>query len=356
MTSPRPSELLCQRAPAVALMLAAVITTGCQSFMMKVNEQPITPPAPTGEGQMPNEMSKVTHPTYRIGPPDLLIVEAVKIVPKPPYKLETFDIVLIAAELDALPTEAPLQAEFSIDQEGNVDLGSKYGKVSIVNLTVEEATEKLKTHLRRLGHETEISVSLTQIAGHQTIAGQVMVTLDGTINLGKYGPIHVAGLTLKEAERAIEAKLSDVLQNPQVSVTVAQFLSQTIWVITEGAGLGDNVLRLPVTGNETVLDAISAIRGIPQMSSHKIWVARPTPGGEHAQQLLPVDWDAIVKLADTSTNWQLMPDDRLFISADPLATAYNRIDRTLQPADRAFGFALLGTRSLNAIKRFGLLR
>ncbi len=356
MTSPRPSEPPRRRAFAIALMLVAVITTGCQSFMMPINEQPITPPAPNGEGQMPNEMSKVSHPTYRIGPPDLLIVEAVKVVPKPPYKLDTFDIVRITADPEELPPEAPIQAEFSIDQEGNVDLGPTYGKVSIVNLSIGDATEKLKTHLRRLGHETEISVSLLQIAGQQEIAGEVMVTLDGTINLSKYGSVHVAGLTTEEAARAIEQKLSDVLQDPEVSVSVAQFLSQSCWVVIEGAGLGDNIVKLPVTGNETVLSAISDINGIPQMSSQNIWVVRPTPDSEHTRQILPVDWDAIVKRGDTSTNWQLMPGDRLFISADPLVTAANRLNRTLQPVDRAFGFALLGTRALNAIKRFGLIR
>ena len=113
---------------------------------------------------------------------------------------------------------------------------------------------------------------------------------------------------------------------------------------------------LPVTGNDTVLDAISALGGISQLSSQKIAVVRPTPGGEHAHQILPVDWDGIVKRGDAATNWQLMADDRLFIGPDLSTLATNQINRSLAPAERAFGFVGLGTRALQAIVRFGLIQ
>ena len=55
--------------------------------------------------------------------------------------------------------------------------------------------------------------------------------------------------------------------------------SKVYYVITEGAGQGDLVARLPITGNETVLDAISQINGLSRLSSKNIWIARPTPSG-----------------------------------------------------------------------------
>ena len=63
--------------------------------------------------------------------------------------------------------------------------------------------------------------------------------------------------------------------------------SKVYYVITEGAGFGDNVRRLPITGNETVLDAISQVQGFSRLSSKNIWIARPSPAG--CDQILPVD-------------------------------------------------------------------
>ena len=71
--------------------------------------------------------------------------------------------------------------------------------------------------------------------------------------------------------------------------------SKVYYVITQGAGLGDNVRRLPITGNETVLDAISQVNGLSQVSSKKIWIARPAPHDFGCQQILPIEWDAITQ-------------------------------------------------------------
>ena len=74
--------------------------------------------------------------------------------------------------------------------------------------------------------------------------------------------------------------------------------------------MGDNVRRLPVTGNETVLDAIAKVNGLSQLSSKKIWIARPAPDQFGCQQILPVDWDAITQGGQTATNYQVLPGDR----------------------------------------------
>ena len=96
--------------------------------------------------------------------------------------------------------------------------------------------------------------------------------------------------------------------------------SKVYYVITQGAGLGDSVRRLPVTGNETVLDAISQINGLSQVSSKKIWIARPAPHNFGCQQILPIEWDAITQGAQTATNYQILPGDRLFVAEDELVT------------------------------------
>ena len=118
------------------------------------------------------------------------------------------------------------------------------------------------------------------------VTGQYLVGPDGTLNLRQYGQIHIAGKTVTEARVAIEKHLQQFLDSPQVSVDVLAFNSKVYYVITQGAGLGDSVRRLPVTGNETVLDAVSQVNGLSQVSSKKMWIARPAPHNFGCQQIL----------------------------------------------------------------------
>ena len=98
-------------------------------------------------------------------------------------------------------------------------------------------------------------------------------------------------------------------------------------MITQGAGLGDSVRRLPVTGNETVLDAISQTNGLSQVSSKKIWIARPSASDPEKAKILPVDWDGITDRGATATNYQIFPGDRIYIGEDPLVTRSNLLSR-----------------------------
>ncbi len=55
----------------------------------------------------PRELDKAILPQYRIEPPDILVIEALNLVPKPPYKLRVLDVLSIQVE-GTLP-DAPIQ-------------------------------------------------------------------------------------------------------------------------------------------------------------------------------------------------------------------------------------------------------
>ena len=59
------------------------------------------------------------------------------------------------------------------------------------------------------------------------------------------------------------------LDNPEISLDVFAYNSKVYYIVTQGAGQGDAVYRFPITGNETVLDAISQINGLNFNSSKK---------------------------------------------------------------------------------------
>jgi protein involved in polysaccharide export with SLBB domain len=332
--------------------MALVSAGGCTAFLEPREPYPITPPEPSPASPVPRELDMVSLPAYVIEPPDILFLQAVKIVPKPPHKLEPFDALLIRVA-NAF-SDQPIAEAFYVDPEGTVDLGPAYGRVKVVGLTTDEAQAEIRRHLSAIIEDPQVSVSLALSSGAQQISGEHLVGPDGRINLSTYGSVYVAGLTLAEARQAIESHLSLFLEDPQVAVDVFAYNSKTYYVITQGAGQGDDVVELPITGNETVLDAIAQLGGLSQLSSTRIFIARAAPNGVGCEQILPVNWDAISRGGSTATNYQLMPHDRLYISQDPFVTFNALVFKYTQPFERMFGFVSLGTATLNQIKRFGL--
>lgn len=337
---------------AFCIASSLVVQCGCAAFFAPREPYPAPPPDPSPASTAPRELDMVTMPPYVIEPPDILSINAIKVVPKPPHILEPFDGILIRA-LGVLPDQ-PIADAFFIDPEGKVDLGPSYGQVQVANMTTDEAQAALQKHLAQLFEDPVVTVSLAYSAGAQQITGEHLVAMDGRVNLGTYGEVYVAGMTKAEARTAIEEQLSQFLEKPQVVVDVFAYNSKKYYVVTQGAGFGDNVTEAPITGKETVLDAISRIGGISQLSSTRIWIARPAPNGVGCEQTLPVDWEAITKGGSTATNYQLLPGDRLFIAQDPFITFGSLVTKYTRPFETLFGFVSLGTAMANRITRYGL--
>ena len=342
-------------AHALALVALLLQATGCNIYgrpqRATTQQVMIDAECPPEPGRMPaKELAKVTLPAYVIEPPDILLIDALRVVPKPPFKIQSFDTLQVIVEGTLL--EQPINGLYVVEPGGMLDLGPSYGKVFVGNLSLEEAQDAVFKHLKRVLKEPQVSLTLAQAAGQQQIAGEHLVGPDGTINLGTYGSVYVTGLTLEEAKAAIEKHLSQFLDAPLVSVDVFAYNSKVYYVVTEGAGFGDNIARFPVTGNETVLDAVSQINGLSRLSSKDIWIARPAPSGVGCDQVLPVDIDAIMKGGSTATNYQILPGDRVFIAQDQWVAFDSIVGKVTAPFERIFGFTLLGTSLVQQINRF----
>ena len=341
-----------RRGIAWLLIAYQAALTGCTAFMEPRNPIPVTAPEAPPTSPVPRELEKVTLPRDVIEPPDILLIEGVKLVPKSPHRIETFDVLLIRV-IGAFP-EQPIDNSYNVDADGTVNLGPTYGRISVVGQTIEEAEDEIRDQLSKVLTDVDVSVSLLSSMGAQAITGQHLVAMDGCVNLGTYGAVRVAGMTLEEARAAIELKLTERLDDPEVFVDVLAYNSKVYYIITQGAGLGDDVTRQPITGNETVIDAVAALGGISQVSSTRMWIARPAPNGVGCEQILPIEWNDIAQGASTATNYQLLPGDRLFIAQDRLTNFNTVVNKLLNPFERIFGFVSLGTSMANRIVRFGL--
>ncbi len=339
----------------LACLAAVPWLTGCRTFgrpqLHSAQQALLDSQCPPNAEKMPaKELAKVTLPAYVIEPPDILMVDALRVVPKPPFRIQSFDTLQVIVEGTLL--EQPINGLYVVEPGGMLDLGPSYGKVMVGGQSLDEAQDAVFRHLKRVLKEPQVSLTLAQAAGQQQVAGEHLVGPDGTINLGTYGTVYVTGLTLDEAKAAIEKHLSKYLDAPLVSVDVFSYNSKVYYVVTEGAGFGDNVARFPVTGNETVLDAIAQINGISRLSSKDIWVARPAPSGVGCDQVLPVDIEAIMKGGSTATNYQLLPGDRVFIAQDQWIAFDSIVGKLTAPFERIFGFALLGSSTVQQFNRF----
>ena len=345
----------------VLMLVCVPAVTGCYTISTEIVGQalpnlddPAEAPWVPPELAPPRELAKMSLPDYRLEPPDEIQIEMLKAIPVPPYRLGIYDFVSIDVRgtlLDWPITSDPKQGggPKQIDNDGTVDLGAPYGKVRIAGLTVDEAEKVVTSHLKAVLKYPEVSLRLAQGSPIQPISGAYRIGPDGSINLRAYGTVRLAGLTVTDAKRKLEAHLSQYFDSPQVSVTVLGYNSKVYYVITQGAGQGDKVMRLQVTGNETVLDAISQLGGLSQYSSTDIWIARPAPAHFGCAQIIPIDWEAITRDAITETNYQILPGDRIYIGEDEAVAWSAFIAKVTGPAEQILG---IGMRAGSAIRNF----
>jgi polysaccharide biosynthesis/export protein len=334
---------------ALLLALALVLLAGGSGCRTWWGLRPVPAKAVGAQPSfVPSEKNMVSLPPYTLEPPDILLVDAQRIIPKEPFHIQPLDVLQV--EVKGTKPDQPITGLYLIEPSGMLNLGPGYGKVKVGGLSLEEATAATVKQLKRILTNPEVSITLNESGGQQQIIGQHLIAPDGTINLGTYGQVYVAGLTIPEARQAIEKHLSDYLEAPEVAVDIYAFNSKVYYVITQGAGFGDNIQRFPVTGNETVLDAISQVQGLSRLSSKNIWIARPAPSG--CDQILPVRWDEIAAGAGTGTNYQVLPGDRVFIEQDHMIALDSWVNKMLNPIERIFGTSLLGMQTVQTSRNF----
>jgi polysaccharide export outer membrane protein len=336
----------------LACAVAAVFGAGCHMSCDPTHgccHPPKFNPCNIADAPVPKELNKVSLPPYVIETPDILLIDAIRIIPLPPYRVEPLDVLYITGT--NVFESNPINGLYPVDPDGTINLGPSYGGVvRVADMTTDEIQKVLQNKVRQFAKAAEITVSLAQSRGVQQIAGQHIVRPDGTVGLGSYGSVYVAGMTIAQAKAAIESHLAKYLYRPEVAIDVWAFNSKFYYVITDFAGAGEQVARLPHTGNETVLDAISQIGGLSAVSSKKIWVARPAPSDCGHDQILPVDWCGITRRGQVKTNYQLLPGDRVYILSQPLTKFDTYFARVLSPIQRGLGVTLLGVGTVRTIQ------
>ena len=115
----------------------------------------------------------------------------------------------------------------------------------------------------------------------------------------------------QEAEFEFEQAVEKTIAQNRISVRVVNMASQRFYVLGEVNSPG----FYSYTGTEDVLFAITEAGGLTSKAdSHQIVLVRPTACGS-CKIVLRTCYQQIVQLGDTSTNYQILPGDRVFVPA-----------------------------------------
>jgi protein involved in polysaccharide export with SLBB domain len=147
------------------------------------------------------------------------------------------------------------------------------------------------------------------------LPGDQPVLPDGTIQLGQYGRLLAAGKTVEQVEAEANALIGRQVRDagPVVARLVTRD-SKVYYVVGEV----NAPAAIQWKGRETVLDAIFAAGGLTSNASRRnIILSRPTPPGG-CRVVLPVCWNEIVQLGDTTTNYQVKAGDRIYVPTKTL--------------------------------------
>jgi protein involved in polysaccharide export with SLBB domain len=201
---------------------------------------------------------------------------------RPPHIVEPPDL-LIVEVLEALPGR-PISGERLVRPDGTISLGF-YGDIAVAGLTIPEIKEKIIQHLRRFITDEQLG----------------MVELDDETGEPLIDP------------RTKQPKTRAPKDSTTVFVDVTAYNSQNYYVEGEVNTPG----RLPCTGGDTVLDVLSYAGGVlPSADRTKIRLVRSFPKGS-PPRVLPVDYEEITMGTDSSTNYSILPNDRLVVPRDP---------------------------------------
>lgn len=139
-----------------------------------------------------------------------------------------------------------------------------------------------------------------------TLSGSILVRPDGMISLALLGDVQASGLTPLQLSEQISTKLKKYIQDPNVSVVIAQIHSKVVYL------LGEVVKRGPVemTPGMTLLEAIASAGGLTDFAnSKKVYILRNEAG---TQQKIPANYKEALK-GNPALNVVLKPGDTIVV-------------------------------------------
>lgn len=140
---------------------------------------------------------------------------------------------------------------------------------------------------------------------------EVRITQEHTITLPLIGQVSVKGLTVRQAEESIRALYDkDYLVNPQINLTVLEYVETTVQVV--GSVNNPGVVRFPPEQKLTLMEAIARAGGHSRLADlRKVRLTRTTIDGQ--SENFTINVDDLVKGASSGEQWVLIKGDVIYV-------------------------------------------
>jgi len=206
------------------------------------------------------------------------------------------------------------------------------------------------------------------VYGEAAMTGKYTVGNDGELTFPLLGRVKAAGLTVRAIEADLRARLAEgLLKNPQVTVEVAEYRSQRVFVIGEVAKPG----AIPLTGGTTLLEALAGAGALTDRAGGDLLLLRPSaptrdsgpvlPGAPGVTEVRRVNIQEL-QVGAVSDNSRLVSGDTIFV---PRAETIDVIGQVNNPGQYTMekGLSVLraismagGVTRLGSINRVKIIR
>jgi protein involved in polysaccharide export with SLBB domain len=160
-----------------------------------------------------------------------------------------------------------------------------------------------------LGPGDRIEVELLGDAASRT---ELTLGPDGKIYFQMLPGLDISGLTLRQTKTELEKALGEYLKDPQVSVNLRDVKSKHVWLMGRVGQPG----LYPLTGPMTLVEALTLAGGTSQSTS--LETTEELADLRHSfvirqGEMLPVDFDRLLRQGDMKQNIYLQADDFVFV-------------------------------------------
>ncbi len=147
------------------------------------------------------------------------------------------------------------------------------------------------------------------VYGESELSKAVFVRIDGRISLPLAGEVQAAGLTPAELSESIAEKLARFLEEPEVSVILAESRSKVYYILGQVERPGE----YSITRKVTVIQAIARAGGFREWAKKDRIMIVSGPEGEEEEEIFYFNYDKFLKQDAEGRNMVIQPGDTIVI-------------------------------------------
>ena len=159
-------------------------------------------------------------------------------------------------------------------------------------------------------------ISIVIVGENDLAVGGKRVDANGNVNLALVGEVHISGLSVSQAQTAIENAYREgrILRNPQVTINIEEYAPRTVSI--SGMVKSPSTYSLPPETTMTIKELVLRAGGFSETANgNKVRVSRSMPDG--STKIFTLNVDAVLKGRKTDSsadnNFVLEPEDIVYV-------------------------------------------